>query len=138
MADGKVEFARRFFEALPHARALGLEIVSIDDGVIEAVLPYREELIGDPATGVIAGGAVSTLMDTCGGAAVMTHPDGVPGTATLDLRIDSMRAATPGQAVRARATCYHMTRRVAFVRATAWDDDERPIATAAGAFTVDR
>lgn len=138
MAERQVELARQFIEALPHARALGMEIVSIGAGETEAVLPYREELIGDPATGVIAGGAVSALMDTCGGAAVMTHPDGVAGTATLDLRIDYMRAATPGQAVRARATCYHMTRRVAFVRAVAWDDDERPIATAAGAFTVDR
>jgi uncharacterized protein (TIGR00369 family) len=138
MADRKAHLTRYFIEALPHARALGMEFTSIEDGVTEAVLPYREELVGDPSTGVIAGGAVSALMDTCGGAAVMSHPDAVSGTATLDLRIDYMRAANPGQAVRARATCYHMTRRVAFVRAVAWDDDERPIATAAGAFTVER
>ena len=138
MADRKAQLARQFIEALPHARALGMQVVSIADGVAEAALPWREDLVGDPGTGVIAGGAVSALMDTCGGAAVMSHPDAVAGTATLDLRIDYMRAATPGQTVRARAACYHMTRRVAFVRATAWDDDESPIATAAGAFTVDR
>ncbi len=138
MDDSAAKLARQFVEAIPHSRALGMELVAIRDGEVEAMMPYRDELVGDPATGVIAGGAVSALMDTCGGAAVMSHPDSVAMTATLDLRIDYMRGATPGQAVRARATCYHMTRRVAFVRATAWDDDERPIATAAGAFTVER
>jgi uncharacterized protein (TIGR00369 family) len=139
MGDRTARLAQQFIEAIPHSRALGMELTAIRDGEAEAVMPYRDELIGDPSTGVIAGGAVSALLDTCGGAAVMSHADGVSGTATLDLRIDYMRGATPGQNIRARATCYHMTRGVAFVRAVAWDDDaDRPIATAAGAFTVER
>jgi uncharacterized protein (TIGR00369 family) len=134
----KAELARQFIEAIPHSRALGMRLVDIGEGVATIEMDYDPRFVGDPRTGVIHGGAVSALMDTCGGAAVMSHPQAPAGTATIDLRIDYMRPATPGQTIRAQATCYHITRSVAFVRAVATDDDaERPVASATGAFTVE-
>ncbi|WP_095590516.1 PaaI family thioesterase [Actibacterium ureilyticum] len=139
MSTQKEQLARQFIEAIPHSRALSMRLERIEDGVAEISMPYDDRLVGDPVNRVIHGGAVSALMDTCCGAAVMSHGDTLSATATIDLRIDYMRPATPEQRIRARAECYHVTRNVAFVRATATDDDDaRPVATATGAFTVER
>ena len=139
MDETKLEQARQFIEAIPHARALEMRLDALEGGMAQLSMPWREELVGDPRTGVIHGGAVSALMDTCCGAAVMSHPDSPAGTATIDLRIDYMRAATPRQRITAKAEVYHITRTVAFLRATAHDEEAGlPVATATGAFTVER
>ncbi|ETW11690.1 thioesterase family protein [Roseivivax marinus] len=139
MTAEKDRIARQFIETIPHSKALNMRITEIGDGFARIEMPYDERLVGDPQTGVIHGGAVSALMDTTGGAAVMSHPEAPAGTATIDLRIDYMRAAQPGQTIVAEASVYHITRNVAFVRATAMDDDrDRPVASATGAFTVER
>ncbi|MEJ6397279.1 PaaI family thioesterase [Yoonia sp. 208BN28-4] len=138
MPQAKTTFnGQQFIDALPHCKALGMVPRHFGPGTAEIEMPYNTRLIGDPDTGVIHGGAVSALMDTCGGAAALSHPDAGLSTATLDLRIDYMRPAKPGDAIVAKAECYHMTRSVAFVRAVALDSDtDRPVATATGAFTV--
>ncbi len=136
--SNKTKLAHQFIQALPHSVALGMEVVDLNDGAAVVSMPYSAKLIGDPKTGVVHGGAVSALMDTSCGAAVMSHPSQPAGTATMDLRIEYLRAAKPGQTITTHATCYHVTRSVAFVRATAMDEDTKnPVATATGTFTVE-
>ena len=136
-SHNRASTAHRFIEALPHCRALGMKVEAVGAGEATVSMPWSEAIVGDPATGVVHGGAVSALMDTTGGAAVLSHPDGGAGTATMDLRIDYMRAAAPRQRITARARCFHVTRSVAFVRAEASDEDG-VVAVANGAFTVER
>ena len=63
----KTKIAAQFIQAIPHAKALGLQLTHIGNGEAEITMPYNEALIGDPKTGVIHGGAVSAMMDTCAG-----------------------------------------------------------------------
>ena len=136
--EDRLALAKRMTEAIPHSQALGLSPVEIGEGMALMKIPYAPHLIGDPQTGVLHGGVITTLLDSTCGTAVMTHPSVPGGTATIDLRIDYMRPAQAGRDVFARAMCFRVTRNVAFVRAVAFTEDEdKPVATAAGAFTVE-
>ena len=125
-----------------HTHALGFVYEGLDDEGVSIRVPYRADLVGDPDTGVIAGGVVTALLDhVCGLAIISTARDATTpfSTATLDLRIDYMRPAAPRADITASAHCYKLTRTIAFVRAHAYDvDPEDPIATAQAAFILKR
>ncbi len=114
-----------FSEAVPHNAALGMKILRVEPRRARAELPYREDLIGDPTTGVIHGGAITSLIDATCGCAVLSSLREVTRVATLDLRIDYLKAAQPGRSVFCDAECYRLTPHVAFVRATAHHDAGR-------------
>jgi uncharacterized protein (TIGR00369 family) len=135
MHDNRAKIAMQFIAALPFCKALNIAIVKTGVAEAEMSMPYDEKIIGDPETGVVHGGAVSALLDTCAGLAVWLHPEGAKPTATIDLRIDYMRPARPGEPIRAIAKVYNTTRTVAFVRAVAHDGDpDDLVASATGAF----
>ncbi len=136
MTPEQKKATQMFVDMLPHCRELNIRIEDVGPARAVMALPYDTKLVGDPDTGVIHGGAVSVLMDTCGGASILMHPENGGSFATLDIRIDYMRAAKPERTVFAEAFCFHVTRTVAFVRVTAWDEDQTdPVATASAAFT---
>jgi uncharacterized protein (TIGR00369 family) len=135
----KARIARQFIEAIPFSKALGMRLDEIGDGVAVISMPYDPALVGDPQTGVIHGGAVSALMDTCGGAAVMCHPEALAATATIDLRIDYMRPAHAGRPDHGTGPLLsrHALGRLRPGRGLG-QRRGRPVASATGAFTVQR
>ena len=128
-----VELARR----VGHGKALGLEYRGSGPNWMELCLPWREELVGVPETGVLASGAIVSLIDTASGASVWMKLGQFVPIVTLDLRIDYMRPAEKGETVVARCECVKMTRHVAFIRGVAHGGDlDRPIAHSAATFML--
>ena len=138
MADDKALVARGLIDHIPHNRALGLRVVGISKGEAIFALPYDPKLVGNPDTGVIHGGAITALLDAASGAAVFAALTEWSQIATLDLRIDYLRAAEVGRDVTCRATCHRLTRNVAFTRAVAYHDgaEQDPIASSVGTFML--
>jgi uncharacterized protein (TIGR00369 family) len=120
-----------------HTHALGFAFDGVDGDRVRIRVPWREDLVGDPETGVLAGGLVTTLLDHVGGLAAWVALGRFETLATLDLRVDYMRAAAPRRDLIAEARCYRLTRSVAFVRAWAFEDAvEDPVAAAQSAYML--
>ncbi len=115
----------------------GLRLDRASPGEAWSSLPYRPVVVGDIETGVLHGGVVTAMLDESCGMAVQLALDGTRAIATLDLRIDYQKPATPGLEIKAHSVCYRVTRSIAFVRATAYQDSEDdPVATATACFMI--
>ena len=122
---------------VPHAMALGFTVVDAKPGEAWLKVPFDPKLVGNPATGVIHGGVITTLLDNSAGVAVATALPELRSIATLDLRIDYMKPATPGLDVIGYTRCYKVTRHIAFVHGSAYHEDPNdPIATTAMTFML--
>jgi uncharacterized protein (TIGR00369 family) len=136
-SEKPLRVSRGFVDAIPHNKALGMRMLDFKRAEASFALPYDAKLVGNPDTGVLHGGAITALLDACSGAAVFAALTEWSAIATLDLRIDYLRAGEPGKDITARAHCYRLTRNVAFTRAVAYHDDENdPIATSMGTFML--
>jgi uncharacterized protein (TIGR00369 family) len=115
----------------------GLRLDRAAPGEAWSSLPYRPVFVGDTATGVLHGGVVTAMLDESCGMAVQLALDGTRAIATLDLRIDYQKPATPGHSIKAHSFCYRVTRSIAFVRSTAYQESEDdPVATATACFML--
>ena len=121
----------------PYARYLGMRVVETGPGFAVLALPYRPEIVGDPVRKVVFGGAITGLLDHASGLAVACALDIFRAIATVDLRVDYLRAASPGLDLYARVDCYKVTRNVAFIRGVAYEHStDDPFASCLGTFML--
>jgi uncharacterized protein (TIGR00369 family) len=115
------------------------EVLEITPARARLRIPYGPDLVGDPDTGVVHGGVITGMLDhTCGMCVVGALREPMP-IATLDLRIDYMKPAVPGEDIFAEAECVKVGHDIAFVRGLAHQGSrEEPIALCTGAFMLIR
>ena len=130
----------RFFEIarkVGHGRALGIAFRGAGEDWAELALPSKPELVGVPAGGILASGAIVSLIDTASGTAVWVKLGHFQPIVTLDLRLDYLRPAVEGETIVARCQCYKLTKSIGFVRGVAHGGDpDRPIAHSAATFML--
>jgi acyl-coenzyme A thioesterase PaaI-like protein len=130
----------------PQSLALDVQFVTGPDGDAMHV-PFRADLVGDPALGGLSDGVIVTLLDQACGFAIGTALRGraelegrelrMGAMATLDFRIDYVRPAKPGLGVTGKAECLRINGEVAFVRGVAFETDpDDPVAIAQAAFMI--
>lgn len=118
-----------------HGGLLGIGYSAHGPDWAELMLPYDARLVGDPESGVLASGPILSMMDMATSLGVWLKLGQFRPHATLDLRIDYLRPATPFKTVFGRGECYRITRNISFVRGTAHDGDpDDPLAHVAGTF----
>ena len=131
------EAMRRGMGQTAFLRALGGEILEYEGGRGRMRLPFRGHLVGDPATGVIHGGVLTAMLDQACGMAIGSALRMPAAMATLDLRIDHMKPATPYAEILVESECLKITHEIAFARAVAFQAArEDPVAIATGTFMI--
>src|SRR5438093_11879921 len=106
---------KRIVEAIPYARFLGVE-VERSDGALECILPFRHEIVGNPALPAVHGGVLGAFLELT----ALLHPladsssERVPNPITFSA--DYLRPTGP-LTPRARAQIFQLGRRIANGRA---------------------
>jgi uncharacterized protein (TIGR00369 family) len=96
----------------PFHNWLRLRVTHVERGRVAIVLPYRDELIGNPHIPAIHGGILAGLIDLAGGAALFTLT--YAPNPTIDMRVDYVRPAKQADTV-AEAHVVNAGKTVAFV-----------------------
>jgi uncharacterized protein (TIGR00369 family) len=124
-----------YVEKVGHGGALGIRYRDHGPDWAELTLPYDDKLIGVEESGVIASGPIISLMDMATSLSIWLKLDRFRHQATLDLRVDYLRPATPGRDIVGRGECYRTTRSIGFVRGLAHDGDPAdPVAHVSATF----
>jgi 1,4-dihydroxy-2-naphthoyl-CoA hydrolase len=108
-------------DLMPYARELGIELLEAQPATVRARLAWAPERC--TAGGIMHGGALMALADTCGGVcAFMNLPEGATGTATIESKTNFMRAVADG-AVFANSRPLHAGRTMIVVETELTRDD---------------
>ena len=125
----------RMISQFGHGGHLGMEYSEHKPDWVELKLDWRDDLVGDPDTGVLASSAIISLMDNATSLSIWNRLGEFRPQVTMDLRLDYLRPSPKGATVFGRGFCYHLTHSMAFVRGIAHNGNiDEPLAHATGTF----
>jgi acyl-coenzyme A thioesterase PaaI-like protein len=108
-------------EAIPYARFLGARLEKTANG-FECVLPFRQELIGNPVLPAIHGGVLGAFLELTAILRLLDESSGDRVPKPINFSVDYLRTAGPRD-TRARADIFKLGRRIANVHVVAWQED---------------
>lgn len=129
------EIEKSYGESPVHA-ALGLSLEITDGG--EVKIHYRGLRDAQNRRGILAGGAIAQMVDSAivqSCRAMLTHQDKL---VTLELKINYVRAGSPGVHVVARGCVDHLGRTTAVGRARVEDQNGKLIALGSATVSIQR
>lgn len=110
--------------------------MSIQDGALVGQMEFDQHLIGDIGIGALHGGTIGSLLESTSIFTLLWEVEKTLMPKTINLTVEYLRSGRP-KTTYARAEITRHGRRVANVRAAAWQDDpEKPIAAAYAHFLL--
>ncbi len=110
-------------DLMPFAVLLGIEVVQATAEVVQARIRWRPELC--TTGGLMHGGVLMALADTCGGAsAYLNLPEAAEGTATIESKTNFLRGVRDGS-VTATTRPLHRGRTLIVLETELSLDDDR-------------
>ena len=122
-------------EAIPYFQWLGLN-VELRDGEVVTVLPFQDMLIGNPMLPALHGGVTGAFLESAALLSLMARMPTAQVPKIVNITIEYLRPGGPVDSF-AAGIITRQGRRVANVRAEAWQDDRaHPFAAASAHFLL--
>jgi len=119
----------------PYVKRLGV-IFDEHGDELTGILPYAEQLVGNPLIPALHGGAIGAFMEITASAGLLAAGELASLPKPIDVAVDYLRPARPSD-VYARAAITRQGSRVANVRVEAWQERRSaPVATLHGHFLI--
>jgi uncharacterized protein (TIGR00369 family) len=126
----------RILQAIPYSRFIGVRAITAQDGTPVCELPFAPRIVGNPTLPAIHGGVIGALLEGAAILALLLEVDVAQVPKTINITVDYLLSGR-GRTTYAQGQVFRQGRRVATVRAEAWQDDRaKPIATANAHFLL--
>lgn len=124
-----------FLAEVPIVKTMGMHCDIKGDDMV-GVLPFQKKLIGNATIKALHGGAIGTFLEMTAMAQLFLVADVERPPRTINMTIDYLRQGR-AQDLYARATIVKLGRRMASVRAEAWQSErDKPVAALLGHFLL--